>query len=186
MGKSKLSSGEPLINVLKMAVWIGILYIGYYSLRKWIGYMYVSVGQAGSIQKYFQGLSIECCITIALTVTWWLPAVLPPSPIITPPTWLLECRYRSEECSFSRSIIYCSVAFVSAAIIKLTYTGILDKNGNMHGMWFVFILPSLYGFMMYALPPDGIKKVILPSAWLRVVALAIMAAACALFFFARW
>lgn len=109
-------------------------------------------GDATSVRQYNLSIWGMLAIAVLATALWWVCATFSTG----------ACRRILEEYSFLCSLL--STIFISsaAAVVFFFNHSILDNGGQPHTVWFIFIIPVVFGCLMYCLPPVNLEKIIWP------------------------
>lgn len=121
-------------------------------------------GDAASVRQYNLSIWGMLAIAVLAAALWWGCATFSTG----------ACRHAIEEYSCLCSLLGIIFITGAAAVIFLLDHSILDNGGQPHTMWFIFIIPAVFGCLMYCLPPVNLEKVIWPFGP-RIIASAISA-----------
>lgn len=151
-------------NSMRAAVWFAVLSIFYYCVCVSVTDKFLTQGDVVSVHQYNLSILGMCMIAMLATALWWSCA-----------TFFTGVGRRAiEEYSFLLSL-FCIIFVIGAAAVIFSFNhSIMDNNGQMHTVRFVFVFPVLFGCLMYCLPPVNLEKVIWPFGP-RFVALVISA-----------
>ena len=113
---------------------------------------FLTQGDAASVRQYNLSLWGMLVVAMLAAALWWGCATFSTG----------VCRHAIEEYSFLCSLLGIILVCIAAAAIFVFNHSIMDNNGQPHTMWFIFIFPAVFGFLMYCLPPVNLEKVIWP------------------------
>lgn len=139
-------------NIMRAAVWFVVLLIYSYCVYASVTDKFLTQGEVVSVRQYNLSIFGMCMIAVLVSALWWGCA-----------TFFTGVGRRAiEEYSFLISL-FCIIFVIGAATVIFFFNhSIMDNNGQMHTVQFVFAFPVLFGCLMYCLPPVNLEKVIWP------------------------
>lgn len=161
MKKGNTGQSVFIANLKRAIAWLAILLIFFIGILGYIQQEYRFIGGDGGIRTYYISIGLELAAVLVLAALWWFGAMTTQSAL----------RSWAEQFSFGLSLILCVIAFAAAFVLYSLYcSGISDRNGFIHELKLIYVLPSVFLGCMYLLPPKTMQKVIAPARWLFVLA----------------
>lgn len=144
-----------LKNALKILVWIIGFICSYILVYRMTEYHYQYVAAKSQIEIYQLAMGILWIGGAVVASIWWI---------------LLVCMKNKIRNYAEENAFVCGLLFGAAVLLWTFYitgmrvSGIMDNNGKLQYVYYGFVMPCVFGALMVLLPPEGVKKVIIPGS----------------------
>lgn len=143
-----------VVNIIRFAVSLLIYVVVVCIIWKQLSDGYKGVCEEQILKEYMGGICIAGGAALALLLVYWCMLTICKG----------ELRSICEEYSGVYSIIvFIVLVVVCLVLFQRKYQGVIDTNGDLHKLPYIFVFPALYGMNICLLSPLNIKDVLLPG-----------------------
>ena len=147
--------GELNRNHFKMLLTFGVYLLLYFYVVYKVEMRFGNISTEGSIRIYMKSIRSICMIMTVIALFWWEGLTIPCFPG--------ELRKFMEYKSFFVVIILNIIVTVASLVIFFTCPGIMDVNGAIQQMEYIFLFPLAQIFVMMAFSPVNVQEVVFPG-----------------------